>query len=598
MKRSFKVSIVAVFLFTLSLLPTAKAEGELIVNFILPPESKATVTGVQGDSILENTSDTMQKSFTVSQSTLRVDGDFFGARIAMPSYYIYFRSPVTMKVQDYMELDSGSIWIHTIGSDPSFSMKVGPLLLKSNEAEFLAYISPSHEDLAIKVLTGTVAVSHSITGQEITVPAERMVRLDSYGYLIAPLPFEPDLIVKWWEFENFEESLALPVADAGEDQYVLEATSVTLDGLNSVFNDGDVFEWTLAEGPVSEVVYDTGDITKPIFTPPVIGVYKFSLVIVSKDGIRSEPDTVRVFVGENYLSSVQYFNDVSADDPKSIGINYLRKHGVVSGYRDEVSGKTLFYPKSPVTRAQVLKVFFLGSNIDVPEIADGSDTGFLDVDSKQWYAKFVRYAKDQSVIQGNPDGLYRPDQTVNRAAALKIALEINRVNTSGIATDLTYADVPADAWYKNYMAFAYSHMLFDPDSDGKVRPDAEMTRDEVADLMYRLIKAGLVGQRGKLSGYVVGSDGASAVANATVQIFTTKQSILSPTSRGVDPQPYLEADALLKSVNASADGGFLVTLPVGFYSVRVLPGSDTGNQKSFIVEVQNQKTTSIVLETP
>jgi hypothetical protein len=39
----------------------------------------------------------------------------------------------------------------------------------------------------------------------------------------------------------------------------------------------------------------------------------------------------------------------------------------------------------------------------------------------------------------------------------------------------------------------------------------------------------------------------------------------------------------------------LATLPVGFYSVQVV--SEEGAQKSFVVEIQNQKTTSVVLET-
>jgi hypothetical protein len=588
-------SVLLVISLITSMVSFARAYDEIIVNFVLPPSSSATLSESSGDTALINDNESYQKSYAISNSSIYIDQDFFGARVAMPSYYVYFRPGAEVSVREELELTRGSIWVKALKGGDDFHIQVGPLVVTSSEGEFLLYISPAHDDIAVKTLEGIVSVHHGVTGQNVVMEKEYMTQIDGHGYLIAPLPFEPELIPKWWEFEDYEESRSIPVANAGEDQYVLDGSSITLNGLTSTFNDGDIFEWTLVEGPVSEVIYDTTDITRPVFTPPAPGVYRFSLSILSGEGIRSESDTVRIFVGENYLSSVDYFDDVSSDDPKSIAINYLRKHGVIRGYKDEVSGKSLFYPKSPVTRAQVLKVFFLGSNIDVPDIDENDDTGFVDVSADQWYAKYVKYAKDEGIIKGNPDGKYRPDQPVNRAAALKIALEINNVDVESSNRDITFSDVPYDSWFAFYMAFAYEHQLFDPDDDFQVRPDAEMTRDEVADLMYRLIKRGLVGSRGRLSGFVVQADG-EAVSDAQVQVYTTKESSMIATSDDEDPHLYLEADVLLRTVETDEAGSFLITLPVGLYSVQV--ASDDGfTEKSFIVEVQNQKNTSVMLET-
>jgi hypothetical protein len=531
-----KKILVPLFLILLFLTSSAsvRAAEELIVNFILPPSSQVEIIQNGDSNDLINESEEYQKNISVSNSDIFVNKDYFGARIAMPSYYVYFRPFSRLKVENGLELMQGSLWVKALKGGDDFSLTLGPLSLQSSEGEFLLYISPEHDDLAVKVLSGSVHVMHETNGQEIVLSEEKMTRLDSQGYLIVPLPIEPDLITKWWEFEAYEESMSFPVADAGEDQYMIESAPVTLNGLNSVFNDGDVFEWTLTEGPVSEVIYDTSDITRPVFTPPAPGVYRFSLVIVSDEGMRSEPDTVRIFVGENYLSTVQYFDDVPPSDPKSIAINYLRKHGVIRGYKDEVTGKSLFYPKSPVTRAQVLKIFFLGSNVDVPEVAEGADTGFLDVPSDQWYAKYVRFAKNEGIVKGNPDGDYSPDQPVNLVSALKIALEINEVNVEAMDVTKNYSDVSEEVWFAKYLAFAYENNLFDADEDGNVRPDKEMSRDEVADLMYRFIKAGLVGARGKLMGYTVESDGATPVPKARVQVYSTKENALVPTSESGD----------------------------------------------------------------
>ena len=161
------LSLVVLFLSSLAQVQ-AQAE-ELIVNFILPPASQVKVFRGGEVSEIVNESDEYQKNVVVSNSDILVDGDYFGARVAMSSYYIYFRPFSKLKVESALELDQGSVWVKVLKGGDDFSISLGSLSLESSEGEFLLYISPEHDDLAVKVLDGNVSVLHEKTGHRISL---------------------------------------------------------------------------------------------------------------------------------------------------------------------------------------------------------------------------------------------------------------------------------------------------------------------------------------------------------------------------------------------------------------------------------------------
>jgi hypothetical protein len=74
-----------------------------------------------------------------------------------------------------------------------------------------------------------------------------------------------------------------------------------------------------------------------------------------------------------------------------------------------------------------------------------------------WSEEFVNPLVDQGVINGYPDGTYRPDNPINRAELVKIVVEA----TDGILADLvpatpTFTDVGSGAWFYEYVETAYA----------------------------------------------------------------------------------------------------------------------------------------------
>ena len=77
---------------------------------------------------------------------------------------------------------------------------------------------------------------------------------------------------------------------------------------------------------------------------------------------------------------------------------------------------------------------------------------------------------------------------MNRAEFLKILLNTYGAPVNDYAVTLLYPDVPKDSWYASYVQYAKDNKLMDPDSSGRFNPGAEVSRAEVAETLYRLLK--------------------------------------------------------------------------------------------------------------
>ncbi|MFH1534028.1 MAG: S-layer homology domain-containing protein [Nitrospirota bacterium] len=81
-----------------------------------------------------------------------------------------------------------------------------------------------------------------------------------------------------------------------------------------------------------------------------------------------------------------------------------------------------FRPNDVINRAEVLKVALQAFSVGIFP-SSGTDEGFSDVDPNAWYMPYVRTAKFYGMFHGYPDGTARLDNQINRVELLKIVLE-------------------------------------------------------------------------------------------------------------------------------------------------------------------------------
>jgi 5'-nucleotidase / UDP-sugar diphosphatase len=190
---------------------------------------------------------------------------------------------------------------------------------------------------------------------------------------------------------------------------------------------------------------------------------------------------VQIFIPA-IASAADTFTDVPASHPNYEAIMDLKSRKIIEGYADGT-----FKPEQKINRVEALKIILLGSKTEI----DQNDTSskFPDTQASVWYSAILNTAVKLGIVEGYPDGTFKPAQTINLVEALKITQLSFNIDLSNIVvlTD-PYADTPKESWYAKYVQFAKDNSLIDADSQNKVYPDQAMSRAKLSELIYRLIK--------------------------------------------------------------------------------------------------------------
>ena len=165
------------------------------------------------------------------------------------------------------------------------------------------------------------------------------------------------------------------------------------------------------------------------------------------------------------------------------------------------------------------------------ENAESSPTAvFSDLAEAAWAEKAILYLNSRGVINGNPDGSFRPNDNITRAEFVKMLTAALEVEES--AENSPFNDVSADSWYAPCVAAAYKWGIVNGDQNGNFCPDAKITRQDMVVMLYRADRAEL------------------DKANTEEIAFTDKYTI---SEYALDAVRYFSAK---KIVNGFADGSF------------------------------------------
>jgi hypothetical protein len=104
-----------------------------------------------------------------------------------------------------------------------------------------------------------------------------------------------------------------------------------------------------------------------------------------------------------------------------------------------------------------------------------------------WAENTIRGLVQLEIINGYPDGSFRPDQSITRAELAKIlavAYELEPSNTAAF-TDIE------DHWAKDYITALAANKIISGYPDGTYQPERPVTRAEMVTMLTRLLKVGL-----------------------------------------------------------------------------------------------------------
>jgi hypothetical protein len=173
------------------------------------------------------------------------------------------------------------------------------------------------------------------------------------------------------------------------------------------------------------------------------------------------------------------FPDVLENTINYNAVEYLKQKGIISGYPDGT-----FKPDNKINRAEAMKVLMLASS----ETGDSAVTPvFSDVKGDEWFYQYLQKAFSLKIVEGYPDGTFKPGNNINMAESLKmIVLTLDNEEMAAVGMDV-YPDVTKDLWYASYALVSKTKQLIEPLDDGKLHAEREMTRGQFVQIIYRLM---------------------------------------------------------------------------------------------------------------
>lgn len=140
-----------------------------------------------------------------------------------------------------------------------------------------------------------------------------------------------------------------------------------------------------------------------------------------------------------------------------------------------------FKPDNNLTRAELMKILVLGAGYD-PD-ANQYNNCFPDT-GNDWFARYVCFAYEKGWVEGYPDGNFKPGENVIKVEALKMLLEILSIRLNYFP-ESPFEDVGLDQWYSTYVITAAGLDLLE--ETGLYNPGDFITRGGVSENIYRLI---------------------------------------------------------------------------------------------------------------
>ena len=154
-------------------------------------------------------------------------------------------------------------------------------------------------------------------------------------------------------------------------------------------------------------------------------------------------------------------------------------NGKTVALTDLGSGKYTF--KMPSSKVNVAFAAF-GETKPCDGGKDCPSAPFTDVDTSKWYHESIDYVLKHSMMNGVSGTSFAPNSNLTRGMLVQILFNLEGKPQSASAS---FSDVKADAWYAKAVGWAAANKVVTGYTDGTFRPNAAVTREQAAAILYR-----------------------------------------------------------------------------------------------------------------
>ncbi|PZE20823.1 S-layer homology domain-containing protein [Paenibacillus xerothermodurans] len=310
----------------------------------------------------------------------------------------------------------------------------------------------------------------SVDGSTINVGADGSVNAFTLTNLLA----NGDVTLKLsGEFVNIPASALVDAASRtitvtnDNGSYVLPVSLFDLNALATAL-DVEVDDMNIKVS-IADVSSETADDVKAAISAvggtQVAEAVDFNVVATAANG-----ETAAVDFGKTYVSRSLNASK-SVDSKTTTGVLY-----------DATTKKVTFVPSTFSTTDDATVATLKRNGNSVYTVVE-SNKSFADVAS-HWSQADVELLANKLVVEGSSDTTFEPERNINRAEfAALVVRSLGLTPVTSATTD--FKDVSSSAWYASTVATATYAGIIDGYEDNTFRPDAQITREELAAMVIR-----------------------------------------------------------------------------------------------------------------
>ena len=289
-----------------------------------------------------------------------------------------------------------------------------------------------------------------------------------------------------------------PTANDGKGDYeeIGRWTVDTADEYKPVANDSQAISLKAAHAQMFTVTYTDGVNHEEVFKDQVYKVAKGS----ATPGFDGDTPTRSGYtfmgwsptVAETVTADVTYIaqwkrngghhpskpdNTVEIPDEDALGLNTDDHFAYIIGYPDGT-----VQPNGQITRAEATTIFFRLLTEESRSANLTKTNGYTDVAFDAWYNTAVSTMTKAGIVDGYPDGTFRPDAPITRAEMAKIISLFAKLDKS----ESRFSDI-AGHWAEAYIRLAADNGWITGYPDGTFGPQRDITRAETMTLVNRVL---------------------------------------------------------------------------------------------------------------
>ena len=121
-----------------------------------------------------------------------------------------------------------------------------------------------------------------------------------------------------------------------------------------------------------------------------------------------------------------------------------------------------------------------------PPECDGKDDcpsgKFPDLDSSAWYHQCTDFVIENGLMEGYPDGTFRPNATLSRAMMVQVLYQLE--GKPAVTGTENFTDVADNAWYTDAVIWASGKGVVVGYGNGKFGPNDPVTREQMVTIFY------------------------------------------------------------------------------------------------------------------